>query len=189
MGRGRTQKARTLHLENGASPEQPGSVNTGSVTPIAQGRKRSTPPAKRSQTGADDRTRHSSPPALSKAVLAHKATIWEGVFGVVRTLIRSAAWVGCVGFLYLTVRSLAGTDTKFAAIVNAVVDMKLNEWVAYIMAGGASVGYLRERRLRRKTIEQNQEYIRSLEEKIDPRRSSSGLTVIGEPRKEELDAL
>ncbi|WP_438019645.1 hypothetical protein WMF18_11485 [Sorangium sp. So ce315] len=130
-----------------------------------------------------------SPPARSKAELVHRAALWDNVFSLARLAVQNGTYVACVYFLYLAVASLSGKSTNLAAVMSAIVDMKVNEWLAYVLAGVFGLGYWRERKLRQKTIESMGAHVRVLEGKIDSRRSTSGITTIGEPRKEDLDAV
>lgn len=106
---------------------------------------------------------------------------------------RTAAKAGAVAvvaicFLF-AVRAIAGRTTLFSASVDAMFHMSADRWIAYIVASMSCGGYYYERRTRRKTIKEQAEYIEKLERKIDPKRSSSGLTITGvPPKEEELDA-
>jgi len=115
----------------------------------------------------------------------HQALIDAGQ-SIARTFIRWAAvvlvfWIGgrCID-------SIAGKDTKFSAVVELMTKVQADRWIAYIVAGVATGAWALERRTRQRTIKENAEYVRELEKKIDPRRSSSGLTATGKPRKEDV---
>lgn len=83
----------------------------------------------------------------------------------------------------------AGQKTELSAVVSALVDLKADRYFFLVTALLAGGGWWQERRKRRKLIESWGPYVRSLEEKIDPNRSSSGLLISGEPRKEDADVL
>jgi hypothetical protein len=112
----------------------------------------------------------------------------DGGYGLARTLFRTAGWVAVAAFAYLCIGAIAGKETKFEATAKAMLDLSVDRWAAYGLAAICGAGYYNERRLRRKTIKDNGEYIRRLEEKIDPKRSKSGLSATGKPKKEDLDA-
>jgi hypothetical protein len=90
--------------------------------------------------------------------------------------------LGC-WFLYKAIGTLAGQNTSVTAMVNAIVDMRLAEWAGWGVAGVSTVGYARERQLRKRTIRGTGEHVEVLEKRIDPRRSTSGLTRDGTPPK------
>ncbi len=96
-------------------------------------------------------------------------------------------WALGMYFVFRSIEALAGKNTS--ALFQTVVDMSADRWIAWIVAAGASGGYLHERRLRRRTIEGKADHEKLLEQHIDARRSGSGLTKSGDPKKEDVDAL
>lgn len=83
------------------------------------------------------------------------------------------------------VNGLAGKYTFADIGVRFLADIKVSEAVAYVVGGGGMLYGYKERRLRQKNIARlsgrNQEY----EKRVDPKRSSSGLTPEGKTRPED----
>lgn len=115
-------------------------------------------------------------------------TTLDGCYGLVRTGLRAASWVLCMFFAWKMTQELAGKDTKFTALVNVFFSITSDRWVAYSVSALASLAWWRERKLRHKTIDDLSNHIKELESRVDPQRSSSGLTNKGTPPKEERDA-
>jgi hypothetical protein len=113
-------------------------------------------------------------------------TTVEALTGLVRTLIRWGGVVLICWFQYRCFQAIAGKDTTFSAVVNLVAKLSIDRWIAYIVAGLASGCWWIERRTRQRTIKEREEYIRELEKKVDPKRSTSGLTATGKPRQEDV---
>lgn len=98
-------------------------------------------------------------------------------YALARTVVRTAGVVAAVYFVSQQIASLAGEQTMVAIELAILGDFK---FVASItLAGAAAVWAIVERRLRYRKVEYMQGRIRELEQKIDPRRSSSGLTLKG----------
>jgi hypothetical protein len=102
-------------------------------------------------------------------------------FRTLRTLI----WALTVAFIFYTasrsVEALAGHDTKLSValsvIFDALVDLK---FVFAISLAGAGVAWgVIERAVRLRKVDYMQGRIKELEERIDPNRTSSGLTTRG----------
>lgn len=85
-----------------------------------------------------------------------------------------------------SINSLAG-KTTFADIGVAFLgDFSISKALAYALTVGC-IGYgLKERRLRRETIDRLHGRIKELELKEDPRRHSSGLTTKGTTRPQDI---
>ena len=104
----------------------------------------------------------------------------ETIASVLKTAI---AWGGAVWITYWmfrTVATLAGRQTGADIDVGFLADVKVSTalaWALTSMAGGVAV---RERRLRKSTIERLSRRTEELEQRLDPKRSSSALTRRGE---------
>jgi hypothetical protein len=102
-----------------------------------------------------------------------------GVVDVLTSLIR---WSGLVAIAYFGasgVSALAGTSTDAKIGVNFLADVRVSSVVSWLVASGG-VGYgLRQRQLRRQTVERLGNRVPKLERSIDERRSSSGLSPTG----------
>lgn len=99
----------------------------------------------------------------------------DQLYRTVRTAIRVVGVVGCVWLTRDALSSFAGTVTSVT--LSVLADMKVG--VSIALAGCAAAWGGLERYLRHKKVEQMQGRIKELELKIDPARSSSGLTPAG----------
>lgn len=139
--------------------------------------------------------RPSSRPTVEAVRLKYHlyAQFIDNLFGWLRTAVRVAGWAFVAYCLYRTTKSIAGQTTDFRAdvktIFESVVKLGASQWAAYAVAALCGVGYFHERRLRRQSNRSKGNYIRHLETKIDPNRSSSHLTETGQPSKEDRDAI
>jgi len=100
-------------------------------------------------------------------------------------LIPGAVLVLIAGFTYLSIKSLAGQHTFADIGLKVLADVKISEALAYVIAGGSVMFGLKERKLRRTTVERLTERTIQLERELDARRSSSGLTTRGTTRSED----
>lgn len=95
--------------------------------------------------------------------------------------IRAAFRYGALAFgfwcLYLAVDSIAGKTTAFTMALSVLWDVRLV--FAFSVAGLAIIWAIAERKLRQRKVAYMQGRIKDLETKIDPQRSSSGLTEKG----------
>ena len=91
--------------------------------------------------------------------------------------------------LGLAVEALAGKSTLADFGLFLVGDLKANKVASHLvmgLVGLAGAGYgINERRLRRKVIRYSGGRIARLEERLDPKRSSSGLRTDGRSRPED----
>jgi len=103
----------------------------------------------------------------------------------IRLLIPWGALVAIAYWVHSDVVALAGKRTLAQIGLSFVGDIKISDAVAYIF-GAAGAGYgIAERTLRRKTIARLSEENRTLEEMVDPQRTSSNLTKRGTTRPED----
>lgn len=85
-------------------------------------------------------------------------------------------------FGYLSIKSLSGRETLAKFIVDWATDLKLNQWMAWLLSGGMGIGWARERKLRIKHTASLADQKRKLEERIDPERTSSKMPATGRTR-------
>ena len=96
------------------------------------------------------------------------------------------------GLCYISYKLFGTLDTysgkyTFADIgIRFLGELKISEGLAYLLATGGIIYGWGEKRLRQKTIEQLSGRPIELEKRIDPRRSSSGLTPQGTTRPEDI---
>lgn len=110
-------------------------------------------------------------------------------YKTIRTGIRSIAVIAVAYFAFECFRQFAGKSTELnlalSLLVNALVDIKFV--VSLSVAGLASILAWRERRLRYRKTEELQGRIIKLERRIDPNRSSSGLTPKGKTNPMDIE--
>jgi hypothetical protein len=81
--------------------------------------------------------------------------------------------------------AFAGRDTAATFSLSVITKLQADRWFAYLFGAGG-VGYgLVERRLRRRNIKRLTKHTEELEKRIDPERTSSGLTPEGKTRPED----
>lgn len=109
----------------------------------------------------------------------------EVIASFAHAVIRWAGAVLIAYFGYRTVAVLAGETTTANIGIRFLADLRVSEAVAWIF-GASGVAYgLRQRTLRRSTVERLHGRIESFEKQLDPRRSSSQLTSRGETKPED----
>jgi len=104
-----------------------------------------------------------------------------------RTAIRSFAVVACVVCLYFIADSLGGKRTEVVALLETFVRVGADRWAYLIVIALLGGAYYRERRVRRSQSKELGTYAKQLEARIDPGRTSSRLTLTGDPSKEDRD--
>jgi hypothetical protein len=90
-----------------------------------------------------------------------------------------------VYFLFDAVKDFSGETTVANVLIRLVADLKINQWIGYIVGGGGLIyGRARTRQLKR-TRREHADYIRSLELLVDPKRQSSRLNPFGETNEND----
>jgi len=114
---------------------------------------------------------------------------WDTGLRLGQSLIKYVAACFIVWQLGLALEALAGKSTLANFGVFLIADLKANKVFSHIIMGivGVSgVGYgLRERAQKRKQIKRLGNRVVDLEKRLDPNRTSSGLTVDGRSRPED----
>jgi hypothetical protein len=113
--------------------------------------------------------------------------ISQSIASVINTAIRWGAvtlWVYCG---YLSVDSLAGKETEANILVKFLGNLSISQGLAYALAGASILYGMRERRLRKKTVERIHPRVQQLEKGRDPRRTSSHLTPTGETNPKDVE--
>jgi hypothetical protein len=107
---------------------------------------------------------------------------------VVRVLSTGIKWVALVimaYFLFDAVKSFSGETTVANVLVKLATDLKINQWLGYVVGGGGLIyGGVRTRQLKQ-TRKDHAEYIKELERLKDPKRQSSRLTPFGETNEDD----
>ena len=91
----------------------------------------------------------------------------------------------CVLWISRSVDGLAGRHTYADVGFRLLADIRVGEWVAYILGTGGVAYGLRQRKLLKQNIERLSAGKQRLEREIDPGRTSSGLTTKGETNPED----
>jgi hypothetical protein len=108
--------------------------------------------------------------------------------GIVSTVQYAIMWFSLVGIsalFYLSTKSLAGQHTFADIGIKIIGDFKISEGLSYLFgAGGLGYG-IRERKLRRETIERLSKRNGELEKLVDQGRTSSHLTTRGTTNPED----
>jgi hypothetical protein len=114
---------------------------------------------------------------------------WDIVSRLGQALIKYGTLCWCIWRLSLTLEAFAGKTTLAGLGVFLLADLKANTVLSHaVMAifglGGAGYG-LRERSQKRKEIKRLGNRVVELEKRLNPSRTSSGLTLDGRSRPED----
>ena len=106
--------------------------------------------------------------------------IWTRVFDLLKDLVKYGSYIWLGYWAYLSVEALAGkltlTDIAISYFTSAENDHGAPWWVALV----SLVWALYERRFRLRKTESMSDYIKELEKRLDPKRTSSNLLPTGE---------
>jgi hypothetical protein len=125
------------------------------------------------------------PPAPNPMAIAIRFKQAELIHGTIRTAIRWAGIAIVAWFAKEAVTSLAGQNTSVLVsfVLNALVDIK---FALAVTLGLVGMGWaFVERAFRYRKVEYLQGRIRQLETRIDPNRSTSGLTPGGKTNPQD----
>jgi hypothetical protein len=114
---------------------------------------------------------------------------WDTGLRLGLALIKYGALCFCVWLLAPVLVAFAGKTTLASFGFSLLADLKANTVFSHLVMGilglgGAGYG-LRERRQKRKEIKRLGNRVVQLEKRLDPNRSSSGLTIDGRSRPED----
>ncbi len=113
------------------------------------------------------------------------AAVATTVTSIITSLIKWAGIVAVFYFGWRMVDSLSGKETNANILMNTLLELKADRWVAYILAGGAVVFGFNERLLRKRKVAELTGRNSSLEKLLDQKRSSSTLPATGDTRSED----
>jgi hypothetical protein len=113
------------------------------------------------------------------------AMVTEAISNLGTALCKWGGFAFIAWCLWGVAASLSGEQTSASIVFRAALDMRADQYIAYLLGGGGVIYGVRERRLRRKTTERLSERTASLEKRIDPHRTSSGLPSTGDTRLED----
>jgi hypothetical protein len=107
---------------------------------------------------------------------------------VVRVLSTGIKWAALFGMVYCffdAIKAFSGETTAANILIRLVADLKINQWLGYLLGGGGLIyGGIRTRQLKR-TRKDHADYIRQLELLRDPKRQSSRLNPLGETNEND----
>ncbi|MFZ2004181.1 MAG: hypothetical protein WAV02_03800 [Stellaceae bacterium] len=101
----------------------------------------------------------------------------DQLYSTIRAALRYSTLAFGFWCLYLAIDSIAGKTTAFTMALSILWDVRLV--FAFSVAGLSTIWAIAERKLRQRKVAYMQGRIKDLETKIDPQRSSSGLTEKG----------
>lgn len=117
--------------------------------------------------------------------LIKQSRVGEGIILAVLSFIRWGSLVLIVRYIFLSIESLAGKITLTDIGINFLGEVKVSVALAWTIGIFGAFYGLKQRKLRKDTIERLQLRNTDLETMIDSNRSSSKLTVRGETRPED----
>ena len=109
----------------------------------------------------------------------------EGVGQVLSSLIRWGAIVLIARYGYLSIASLAGQNTLADIGIDLLSNIKVSVALSWVAGAGGLAYGVRQKKVRKDTVERLQGRIKELETGIDPNRSTSNLTHRGDTRPED----
>ena len=129
-----------------------------------------------------------TPPANgTKAELDYRLSFKkiDAVVTIARAAIKYGALVACAGFLYRSIAVLSGKATLATIGLNILGNLTIQESISIVLTVGSIIYGVGQRQMRRKNIARLTERTIELEKRLDPRRTSSGLTNRGTTRPED----
>jgi hypothetical protein len=102
--------------------------------------------------------------------------IWGGVI------------VACAYFVRDSLIAFAGKRTEVNSVLQAVANLSVNEYAAWVVSAVTGVAWFKERSNRRRLIKQLGPYAAELEKKLGPERTGSGLLADGQQKRSDTDA-
>ena len=101
-----------------------------------------------------------------------------------------AAWVAAIWiaghYIVQVITVLSGHQTDASFVVNILLNLQADRWIAYIVGGGGVAYGWNERRLKRQSIDRLSRHTEELEKRLDPKRTSSKLLRDGTTRREDI---
>jgi hypothetical protein len=112
--------------------------------------------------------------------LLRRANLALGINNVLVNLIRWGAVVLIFRYGFLSIEALSGKATLASVGISFLGNLTVSQSLAYILGGGGLIYGMAEHGLRKRLVKRIGGRTRTLEAAIDPRRTSSNLTEIGE---------
>lgn len=129
-----------------------------------------------------------SPPAKqvsenSDARLSYKKI--DAVVTITKTIVQYSFLAFCVYYIYRSIAVLAGKATFASLGLSVLGNIQVSDGIYIVLTGGSIIYGLGQRELRRRNIKRLTERPIEMEKRLDPNRSSSGLTTRGTTRPED----
>lgn len=129
-----------------------------------------------SQDADDKRAVPTQPRLRPKPDQLQRAHVVERAFGLARTTVRCVAVVGAVWIVSYYGSKAVGRSTTVDIRTTLSVILGIRLYAEIALVGGATAWAMMERAARRRTIKRYAPYIAGEERRIDPSRTTSGLT-------------
>lgn len=107
----------------------------------------------------------------------------DELFKTIRTLIKTSGWAFAAFCGWKAIESLAGLNTN--VVLSLLADLKFSLTIA--LAGSAAAWAVVERILRQRKVVEMQNRIIILEKRVDPNRSTSGLSKKGRTNLSDIE--
>lgn len=111
--------------------------------------------------------------------------IIDAIDANIRLLIKYGFLAVVAFFAYGAIAVLAGKQTFAQIGIKLLGDIKIANSIGYVVGGSGIIYGRRQKKLKEDVIQKLAPRIKELETKIDPKRSSSGLTERGRTRPED----
>lgn len=130
-------------------------------------------------------TRKSKSQLEAELKVLRQSKVSEGVVQVLSSFIRWGGIVLIVRYGYLGIEALAGKSTLADIGIDFLTDINVSVAIAWSVGVGGAIYGLRQRTLRKDTVERLVGRIQEFESSLDPSRTSSKLTTRGDTRPED----
>lgn len=104
---------------------------------------------------------------------------------VVKAFLKYSTIIICVYFAYLAIAALAGRTTFASIGLSILGNVNVKDSIYIVLTVGGIIYGVGQRQLRRRNIERLTKQTMELEKRLDPKRTSSGLTKRGTTRPED----
>lgn len=117
--------------------------------------------------------------------IIRRSRVAEGAVQLLIMIVKCGTGVWIVHYIYLMIESLSGKTTLADIGVSFLGELNISIAIAWMSFFGAVIYGLRQKKLRKDTVERLQTRITELEKGFDEKRSSSNLTKRGDTRPED----
>jgi hypothetical protein len=118
-------------------------------------------------------------PASRRDELTARTTVYLTLIDRLFAAFKYFCWTvfgcSCVAGVTISIWVMAGRDTNFRSVIDWTARMNVSEYAAWIASGVLGLGWVKERRARKKVTQEVGRLVEKTERTTDPERSSSGL--------------